>query len=109
MIKYIEIYQLPKQKYAEALKNMFNKNYDIDINDYKKVYKCILDIENINFSSNKELNIHIADVMFEYFNVGDGINSNNYNGRSFSVTDIIRIDDNYLLCESFGWKEFVVQ
>ena len=99
MKKHITIYQLPKEKYADFLKNRFNTDYKINTKDYIKVYEYD---KNITKGIEYEVN-YIADLVFEDCNIGEAINNKNYNSRSLSCGDIIKIDDMYLLCESFGW------
>ena len=89
MKKHVTIYQLSKEKYEDFFKNT---------KDYIKVYEYD---KNITKEIEYEVN-YIAELVFEDCNIGEAINNKNYNGRSLSCSDIIKIDDMYLLCESVG-------
>ena len=103
MKKHIEIYQLPKEKYNEFLLNIFNVDYKVNPKDYVKVYEYYKEISD-NIKDDNYIS-YIAELVFEDCNVGKEITNEKYNCRSLSSGDIIKIDDIYLLCESFGWTK----
>lgn len=61
-------------------------------NNYDQVYEFDLD-------SSTEVKL---DDIYEIFNIS---RPDDFKGHSLSVSDVVRCDDKYYYCDSFGWKE----
>lgn len=95
------IYQIrfPKNKVEENayMKYAFRGLDDIDavkFNLYSKVYTG--DINSF---------MGVYDVLEEIFKIFNLSHPENFKGHSLSVSDIVKIDNKYYYCDSFGWKE----
>lgn len=60
--------------------------------NYDQVYEFDLD-------SSAEVRL---DDIYEIFNIS---RPDDFKGHSLSVSDVVRCDDKYYYCDSFGWKE----
>ena len=58
---------------------------------YKQIYSACL-------KSEEE---QILEDLYYIFNVN---HPKDYKGRSLSVSDIVKVDEQYYYCDSFGWK-----
>lgn len=74
-----------------------SKSFNFD--NYKEVWTDNLNNLVDEVSSNDIDNI---EVIFNIFNVH---HPKNYRGHSLSVSDIVKLDNKYYYCDSFGWKE----
>ena len=53
------------------------------------------------FDMESSTEIHLDDI-YEIFNLN---RPSDFKGHSLSVSDVVRFDDKYFYCDSFGWKE----
>lgn len=77
----------------DSLERLKAKNIKVDLKNYDVVYEGTLD------GDNEE---GLLEVIFYKFNMDF---PDNYNGRSMSVSDIVRLNDEYYFCDSIGWKK----
>ena len=97
MVKY-EIYQV---KHGES-KEIFLEFAFVDYEQITKTHgEGAIKKENYNLTyrmeSAKELSL---DDLFYIFNVN---RPDDFNGRSLSVSDVVKTPDGYFFCDSFGW------
>ena len=95
IIKVLQIKDLTATNYAF---------FDFDLkkfslNDYKEIYTFEAEFS----TKSNDAIIEFLDRCFQKFNIGN--KPIGYLGHSLSVSDIIKIDNDYYYCESFGWKK----
>ena len=97
----VTIYQVketPKcYMFAYRSWEMIRDNFDF--NNYKEVWNC--NFENDIASIPSTNNIWNLDKIFETFNVN---HPRNFHRHSLSVSDIVKLDNEYFFCDSFGWE-----
>lgn len=92
------IYQVKKDKMMEFAFESFemaekrNGVGSVVKDNYDEVYSFDLD-------SSVEVKL---DDIYEIFNLSI---PSDFKGHSMSVSDVVRFDDKYYYCDSFGWKE----
>lgn len=98
------IYQIPvpttKEEESIYCKYAFRRyesvKNDIDINRYKEVYSSEINTKEFN---------NIISVLEEIFKIFNLNHPKDFHGHSLSVSDIVKINDIYYYCDSFGWQE----
>jgi len=84
-------------KYAfTSLDRLKKRGEYVHIENYKSVYSG--DINTKNFTD-------IIEVLEEIFKIFNLNHPEDFHGHSLSVSDIVKIDNKYYFCDSFGWKE----
>lgn len=73
-------------------------NYSLD--DYNKVYEGTTEI-NKHKTDNQ-----ILEILFEIFNV---TRPSDFHGHSLSVGDIVVLNKQAYICDSFGWNKIVLR
>jgi len=76
----------------ERVKDFFN------FKNYKKVWSGTFEnlVDEIPENTNDKL-----DVIFNIFNIH---HPKNFRGHSLSTSDIVKLDNEYFFCDSFGWE-----
>ena len=99
MVK-IKIYQMKLNNenhfYCYSSLDMLERhNLTVDINRYNVVYTREL--------NEKVKNVYmLLESLFEEFNLR---HPKDFRGHSLSVSDIVKVNNNYYYCDSFGWKK----
>ena len=93
-MKKIVIYQIKDIENTDYAFRSFNAE-KFNFNDYKKV--CGFETERMNDMSNNE----VAEEIFATSNMGA---LKIPYGHSISVSDIVKVDDDYFYCDIIGWK-----
>ena len=93
-MKKIVIYQIKDIENTDYAFRSFDEK-KFNFNDYKKV--CGFETERMNDMSNNEA----AEEIFVSSNVGA---LQIPYGHTLSVSDIVRVDDDYFYCDIIGWK-----
>ena len=57
------------------------------------------EVYSFDMESSKDVEL---DDIYEIFNIR---RPSDFKGHSLSVSDVVRFDDKYYYCDSFGWKE----
>ena len=73
--------------------NILNRHSKFDISQYKKVYEGEVQEE-------KDI-LHTLESIFRKFNLQ---HPSDFHGHSLSVSDIVKLDNEYFFCDSFGWE-----
>lgn len=92
-----QIYQLKPNRIAQlGFRSLAETSHSVDVDHhYHLVYEDELDIESDNlFVALEEL--------FRIFNIDHPAD---FRGHSLSVSDIVKLDNKYYFCQSFGWEE----
>lgn len=95
----VKIFQVKENK-EQFLFSPWRRVRDIfDFNNYKEVWDCDFekDISPIP-STNNNWNL---DEIFKVFNINHPLG---YHGHSLSISDIVKLGDEYFFCDSFGWE-----
>lgn len=94
----IKIYQLPNKKFAEATFDVYlNKNNsNLTKSDYIEVYECERE-----YCSDRIYPAYILNYIFEEFNIKI---PKDFNGHSLSVTDVIKVNNEYYMVMPTGFK-----
>ena len=74
---------------------MASKIMPITLDLYKQVYECKIETDEMCY--NKAL-----DEVFRYLNV---FRPADFCGHSLSTSDIVKMDDKYYYCDSYGWVD----
>lgn len=69
----------------------------VELDRYRVVYTDELDVQ--DFEGNK---MSILDQLFTTFNLN---HPKDFRGHSLSVSDIVKLNDEYFFCDDFGWKK----
>lgn len=93
---YYQILQAPNNIFSKMY--IVGENTPIDLNDYCRVHKGIIDAKEITEDSKRSI-LHDLYVKYNIHNI------EGYAGRSLSAGDIVMLDDKYILCASGGWIE----
>lgn len=67
----------------------------VELDRYNVVYTTERDVEITNV-------YHYLDDLFEEFNIH---HPEDFRGHSLSVSDIVKINDDYYFCDSYCWKK----
>lgn len=98
-IREIKILQVKRDMtYTHGFMNlemMKELKLEVDLNNYEVVYIG-------GTRGTKENDMKVLEELFKTFNTDY---APYFKGRSVSVSDIIKIDDTYYFCDSFGWQE----
>lgn len=90
------IYQVRKERMREA----GFRRYDAVVGEFGAVrredYACVY-----AFDLESSVDITLDDI-YEIFNLRI---PSDFKGHSLSVSDVVRVDNKYYYCDSFGWKE----
>ena len=78
-----------------SLRFLEKHNMKVDLNRYNVVYITERDIEFTNVYS-------YLDDLFEEFNIR---HPKDFRGHSLSMSDIVKINDDYYYCDSYEWKK----
>lgn len=78
-----------------GLDMLMRHNMNVELNRYNVVYVTERDVEISNVYS-------YLDDLFEEFNIH---HPKDFRGHSLSVSDLVKINDDYYFCDSFGWKK----
>lgn len=96
----VTIYQVKETPkcYMVAYRSWKRVRDNFDFNNYKKVWNDTFEnlVDEIPENTNDKL-----DVIFNIFNVN---HQRNFYGHSLSVSDIVKLDNEYFFCDSFGWE-----
>ena len=99
------IYQITKEEFKRGEVNLsfkgyrwvetyhINKNFNLTKLGYEEVYIGKIESTDIQKSLNE---------LFRKFNIEL---PENYKGRSLSVSDVVKIGNEYYYCDSIGWKQ----
>jgi len=95
-----QIYQIKRDLLTQCgflgldmMKNL-NRKIEIELENYNIVYEGEL-------NEDKIVN-QLLEKLFYIFNVE---HPKDFEGRSMSVSDIVKLDDKYYFCDSIGWKK----
>lgn len=101
MIYQIKIFQLKDSdnlhfhRFA-SLRELKKFNLELSINNYDIIYTAERD-----FSEDKKK----IDILEKLFSELQGIKPKGYIGHSLSVSDIVKLNDEYWYCDSFGFAK----
>lgn len=94
-----KIYQIDRNAIIKSEMDLLSMSLPKEISQislkergYKEVYSSYLESEQDQILEN----------LYYIFNVN---HPKNYKGRSLSVSDIVKIDEQYYYCDLFGWKK----
>lgn len=92
------IYQIPDTTKAMYcfLSYGYAINYGFDLNDYEVVYEGDIDCTSESLNS-------VLEKIFTILN--SDCSPFDYNGRSLSMSDIVKVDGKYFYCDTVGWKK----
>lgn len=89
-----KIYQIEDlQNHYMFMNYKFAKEHGFNFNDYKLIYTGRI------FGANEE---EVLDKLFDIFNSRYPAD---YKGRSLSVSDVVKVNNEYYYCDSTGWKK----
>lgn len=77
------------------------KTVNLKEDNYKKIFEGELEQ---NSKRRVQPNL-VLNYLFEVFNIH---HPNEFKGRSLSVSDIVKVNNQYYHCQSVGWKEVEV-
>ena len=83
--------------YDEVIKRFGPITNAVLVQFYDMVYEYDIKLENENVNPRAILN-----EIWTKFNID---HPDNFRGHSLSVSDIVKLDDKYYYCDSFGWKD----
>lgn len=100
-----EIFQIGESNNEEIRMREF-QSFDGDVLDmdiYESVYKGTIPIGDKEIDKNMVSNI--LEDLFVEFNIR---HPKDFKGRSLSVSDVVKLNDDYYHCQSIGWEKVKV-
>lgn len=88
----LQVKNLEKCPYI-FMRYSFAESRGFDLKDYEAVYKGEIEGESPD---------EMLEELFEIFNIN---HPEDYNGHSLSVSDVVKLGDDYYYCDSIGWKK----
>lgn len=79
-----------------SLKELKKYNLNLSINNYNLIYTTEKDFP---------MDMQKIDILEKLFSEFQGAKPKGYNGHSLSVSDIIKLNDEYWYCDSFGFEK----
>lgn len=91
-------YEILQVKYLEKcpyvfMRYSFAEGHGFDLKDYEVVYQGEIEGESRD---------EMLEELFEVFNIN---HPEDYDGRCLSVSDVVKLGDDYYYCDSIGWKK----
>lgn len=96
-----ELYQIDLERvdrgYAfRGISELRDSGEVIDFSKYELVREGTFDDEGT---------VDVFEVLEDLFHIFNTISPQGYQGRSMSVSDIVKIEGSYYYCDSFGWVD----
>ena len=99
----ITIYQINSANRNFLFSRWKDVKDEFSINNYNNVWTGTeKDIYGEEVEINTKSEITLLEHIFTKFNLN---HPSNFHGHSLSVSDVVKIDEKYFYCDSFGWQD----